>query len=329
MHRILFASLLLLSFGCTRYEQDGSLLHLRSPERRLIGTWTSVKVDQVGDSDDANVTELMTSNNLRLEAEFREDHTVTISKVGEDLVYEGTWEFNDDHSVLHLDLTFNKALGPFYRDDAGTDYTPLVETTADALDQPDTLFFASGTYTDVTDEVFGHLATLSATTVAWTYTGGAPFFDYTPGEDISAYMPEFIDGLLAEGLITSLDDYAGIVATMASEYGVDVAYVEQPPVVSGPLDPALPGVLQSLFGLDVTLFVGTFATGSSDPLVLAYLADNGGPALTEQFDGEVKQIDVYWRMLELELDDLQAYQFREYAGEETYDYSFLLRFEKQ
>jgi hypothetical protein len=116
---------------------------------------------------------------------------------------------------------------------------------------------------------------------------------------------------------------------MATEYGVDVAYVEQPPVVSGPLDPALPGVLQALFGLDVTLFVGTFATGSSDPLVLAYLADNGGPALTEQFDGEVKQIDVYWRMLELELDDMQAYQFREYAGEETYDYSFLLRFEKQ
>jgi hypothetical protein len=40
-------------------------------------------------------------------------------------------------------------------------------------------------------------------------------------------------------------------------------------------------------------------------------------------------MDVYWQILELELDDLQAYQFREYNGETVYDYSFLLRFEKQ
>jgi hypothetical protein len=329
MHRLLLSSLVLFAFGCTKYEQDGSLLHLRSPERRIVGTWSSVKVDQVGDSDDANVTELMTSNNLRLDAEFRDDHTVTISKIGEDLVYEGTWEFNEDNSVLHLDLVFNKALGPFYRDGAGTDYTDLVVSTAATLGQPDTLFFLTGSYTDVTNQVYTYLAELSTTTVAWTYNGGAPFFDYSPGDDITSYMPEFIDGLLAEGLITSATDYAGIIATMSTEYGVNVSYVEQPPVVSGPLDPALPGVLQAMYGLDVTLFVGTFATGTSDPDVWAYIADNDGPQLTEQYDGEVKRIDVYWRMLELDLDDMQVYQFREYAGEETYDYSYLLRFEKQ
>ena len=41
-------------------------------------------------------------------------------------------------------------------------------------------------------------------------------------------------------------------------------------------------------------------------------------------------MDVYWQILELEQDDLQAYQFREYVEDvSVFDYSFLLRFERQ
>jgi hypothetical protein len=43
----------------------------------------------------------------------------------------------------------------------------------------------------------------------------------------------------------------------------------------------------------------------------------------------VRHIDVYWKVLELERDDLQAYQFREFNVDNVYDFSYLLRFEKE
>ena len=48
------------------------------------------------------------------------------------------------------------------------------------------------------------------------------------------------------------------------------------------------------------------------------------------YDEVLRRMDVYWQILELEQDDLQAYQFREYVEDvSVYDYSFLLRFEKE
>lgn len=93
--------------GCRKYDQDGSLLHLRTPEARLIGTWNSARVQQLGTDADTNITELLSGNNLRLVADFRRDGGVTISKLESDLVYEGSWEFNEDKTILHLDLMYD------------------------------------------------------------------------------------------------------------------------------------------------------------------------------------------------------------------------------
>ena len=98
----------LLVSGCKKYDQNGSLLHFKTPEARLIGDWRSAEVSQVGTAD-SNLTEFMASGNLLLDASFQEDHSVTIVNVNDDITYEGTWDFNDDKSVLHLDeLTFTK-----------------------------------------------------------------------------------------------------------------------------------------------------------------------------------------------------------------------------
>ena len=71
------------------------------------------------------------------------------------------------------------------------------------------------------------------------------------------------------------------------------------------------------------------ASSSSDAVILAFIADNLGLSLSETYTDQLKELSIYWKILELELDDLQAYQFREYDGEDIYDYSYLLRFEQQ
>ena len=98
--------------------------------------------------------------------------------------------------------------------------------------------------------------------------------------------------------------------------------------VSGWDDPNLAAALFVTYGISVEVFIGTLATADNDAVILAYIADNLGITLTETFNDQLKELSIYWKILELELDDLQAYQFREYNGEDIYDYSYLLRFEQ-
>ena len=64
--------------------------------------------------------------------------------------------------------------------------------------------------------------------------------------------------------------------------------------------------------------------------VVQYVNDNNAFTVNVTYDEVLRRMDVYWQILELEQDDLQAYQFREYVEDvSVYDYSFLLRFEKE
>lgn len=326
----LFWTLVLaLTLGsCKKYEQNGSLFHLRSPEKRILGTWSSVRVQEVGVEADTNVTELLGSNNLRLTAEFRDDETVTVTNIGEDLVYEGAWAFNDDKSILHLDVAFSEPTGPFFLAADTMDYTDDVVAALPALMVADTFFFESGTLIDVTAEVRPLAEQLMSDYTAWTYEGGNPFYNYAVGDDVSASMADFIMDLLNEGLIASETDWAGIISAMSSEYGVDLSYQTSPASISGWSDPNLTAALASAFGWNVDLLIGAIVSDLEDDAVLVWFQDNMGLSLIRTYSSMEKVIDVYWKMLELELDDMQAYQFREFNGEDIYDYSYLLRFEQ-
>jgi len=329
-HMILALALGLIAAlgGCKKYEQNGSLLHLRSPEKRLLGTWTAVRVQEVGVDADTNVTELLGSNNLRLTAEFRDDNSATLTNIGEELVYEGSWAFNDDKSVLHLDVTFLKPTGPFFIADDTTDLTEDVLGMLGTLMTPDTFLFEAGTLVDITEATRPFVEQLMNDFTQWTYTGGSPFFDYATGDDVSASMGDFINDLLGEGIIESADDFEGIIAGMADEYGVNVTYSEVDAAISGWNDPTLTDALMEVYGISADLLIGAIASGADDEAVLTWYADNMNITLVRTYSEVEKALDIYWKVLELELDDLQAYQFREYNEESIYDYSYLLRFEQ-
>ena len=89
-----------LLFGCKKYDLDGTLINFQRPEKRLIGDWESVAINEVGVIADTNITELLGSNNLRLDISFNEDYSVQIDNVGDALSYTGDWEFNDDKTEL-------------------------------------------------------------------------------------------------------------------------------------------------------------------------------------------------------------------------------------
>lgn len=323
-----FALALVALSGCTKYDQDGSLIHLRSPEKRILGTWESVRVQEVGVEADTNMTELLGSNNLRLDVEFRNDEGVTIFNEGEELTYEGTWTFNEDASILLLEVSNMETVGPFYLDSAGVNQNDLHGTYAELLVVPDTFIFETGTYTDVTDEVWELALQLMSTYTAFTYAGGGAFFNYEIGDDVTGVMGDFIDDLLSEGLIDSAEDIEGIIAGMLDEYGVELTVQEVSAEVSGWDDPNLAAALLAAHGLQVEIFLGALATSASDPVILAFIADNLGVSLSETYTDQLKELSIYWKILELELDDMQAYQFREYDGDDIYDYSYLLRFEQ-
>lgn len=314
--------------GCTKYEQNGSLLHFRSPEKRILGTWNSVRVQEVGVESDTNMTELLGSNNLQLSLEFRDDQTITIINEGEELNYEGEWLFNDDNSILQMNISNSKQVGPFYSDSAGIDQTTLVHETAEALMQPDTFFFAGAGYIDITDSIMPLAMLLMSEYSQFFYTGGNSFYNFEIGDDVTDVMGDFIDDLLSEGIIESADDTNGIIDGMLSEYGVNLSYSEVSAQIEGLGDPNLSALLLSNFGVSATVFMGQFAASQEDPIVLDWIAANIGIDLTSFFIDELKELSIYWKLLELELDDLQAYQFREFDGETIYDYSYLLRFEK-
>jgi hypothetical protein len=94
-------------------------------------------------------------------------------------------------------------------------------------------------------------------------------------------------------------------------------------------DPNLLGAVAEHCGLNVDIYTGS-PEELTDADVLGYVNDNNDFEVTVSYGEQLRVMDVYWQILELELDDLQAYQFREYVeGEGVYDYTFLLRFEKQ
>ncbi len=347
---------ILILAGCRKYDQNGSLLHLRTPEARLVGTWSSADISQVGTAD-TNTTEFMASSNLLLEATFTKEGTVTFTNVNEGIVYEGLWAFNDDKSVLHLDeLIFTKVTGPFYNDSAGDDQTALVQMAFDflqgATDCSDTLFFNAGTYEDATSEVEACFATLTATGANWVLGEGTLNYNgavLEAGDIINEAMAEYIEGFIDDELLDeacadnlSAACIEAIIDLALADYSATVEYIDiSTPLVSGWDDPGLIAALNEHCGLDVVRFTEA-PTTLEDPSVLGFIADNAtadldcdgtpetlGLALTSETVTEIKELDLYWEILELELDDFQAQQFREYDGETIADFNFLLRFEKQ
>ena len=313
--------------SCTKYEQNGSLFHLRSPEKRILGTWTSVRVQEVGSDTNENVTELMGSNNLRLELEFRDDATVTVTNIGEALVYEGDYLFNDDNSVLQLNVVSNTTLGPFLWDADSVDYTSEVEALAAPLLEADTFFFASGSFEDITAAVYPYAVQLMSAYTQWTLTGGT-WGGYEVGDDVTLNVENFVEDFVNDGIVASADDTDGIAEAMFNIYGIEVEFQQVEALATGWNDPNLEALLLSEFDIAAELFMGVFANSLNDANVLAWVRDNHDWDLSVVMPEETKLLNIYWKVLELELDDFQAYQFREYTGEDLYDYSYLLRFEQ-
>lgn len=333
---------LLTLAGCTKYEQDGALVQFRSPEKRILGTWESSSVTEVGTDADTNVTEFLTSNNLRLEAIFDKDGSVTFENLGEELFYEGEWAFNEDNSVLHLDLESLKPTGPFFLDADSVDRESALNEALTYLQENDTLFFESGTFVDVTDDVLTCTNAMSQTGLVWTLVQGngengsltIDGVQYYSGDVITAWVEAVINDSMSdwqdeEWVVDELD-YDGIVSAIMLDYNAEIAYVNQKnPVISGLNDPNLLNALADNCGLNVEMYTGIPEDILSAD-VLQYVNANNTFTVSVTYDEDLRRMDVYWQILELEQDDLQAYQFREYVEDvSVYDYSFLLRFEKK
>ena len=333
---------LLTLAGCTKYDQDGALVQFRSPEKRILGTWESSSVIEVGTDADTNVTEFLTSNNLRLEAIFEKDGSVTFENLGEELFYDGNWAFNEDNSVLHLDLESLKPTGPFFLDADSVDRESALNEALTYLQENDTLFFESSTFVDVTEDVLACANAMSQTGLVWTLVQGngengsltIDGVQYFSGDVITAWVEAVINDSMSdwqdeEWVVDELD-YEGIVSAIMVDYNAEVAYVNQKnPVISGLNDPNLLNALADNCGLNVEMYTGTPEDILSED-VLQYVNANNTFTVTVTYDEDLRRMDVYWQILELEQDDLQAYQFREYVEDvSVYDYSFLLRFEKK
>ena len=341
--------------GCKKYDENGSLLHFNAPEKRLEGTWRSTEFSPV-DGADTVLTDLLSSSNLLLEAVFEQEGTVTVTNINDAITYEGLWAFNDDKSVLHLDeLTFVQTTGPFFLDSADVDQTDLVEQAYEYLLSVgcnDTLFFATGTHTVVNEDVYACYEMLTATDTNWVLSEGTLNYNgtvFNAGDIINEAIEAYIQGFIGEEMLDPACENAisaacldEVVALTLQEYNANVAFVETgSPAITGWDDPALLDALLSECGLDVTWYDGT-PSGLDDTAVLGLLADNPsldldcdgvaetlGVAVESTYLNEVKELDVYWEILELEHDDLHASQFREFDGETFQDFNYLLRFKKQ
>lgn len=333
---------LLALAGCTKYDQDGALVQFRSPEKRILGTWQSSSVTEVGTDADTNVTEFLTSNNLRLEAIFNKDGSVTFENLGEELFYEGDWAFNEDNSVLHLDLESLKPTGPFFLDADSVDRETVLNDALTYLQENDTLFFETGTFVDVTEDVLTCANALSQTGFVWTLVQGngengsltIDGVQYFSGDVITAWVEAVIEDSMSdwqdEEWVVDEFDYDGIVSAIMLDYNAEVSYVNQKsPAISGLDDPNLLNALADNCGLNVEIYMSTPEDIMSTDVV-QYVNDNNPFTVNVTYDEVLRRMDVYWQILELEQDDLQAYQFREYVEDvSVYDYSFLLRFEKE
>lgn len=340
---VMGTSFALLAFaGCTKYDQDGALVQFRSPEKRILGTWQSSSVTEVGTDADTNVTEFLTSNNLRLEAIFNKDGSVTFENLGEELFYEGDWAFNEDNSVLHLDLESLKPTGPFFLDADSVDRETVLNDALTYLQENDTLFFETGTFVDVTEDVLTCANALSQTGFVWTLVQGngengsltIDGVQYFSGDVITAWVEAVIEDSMSdwqdEEWVVDEFDYDGIISAIMLDYNAEVSYVNQKsPAISGLDDPNLLNALADNCGLNAEIYTSTPVDIMSTDVV-QYVNDNNAFTVNVTYDEVLRRMDVYWQILELEQDDLQAYQFREYVEDvSVYDYSFLLRFEKE
>ena len=340
---VMGTSFALLAFaGCTKYDQDGALVQFRSPEKRILGTWQSSSVTEVGTDADTNVTEFLTSNNLRLEAIFNKDGSVTFENLGEELFYEGDWAFNEDNSVLHLDLESLKPTGPFFLDADSVDRETVLNDALTYLQENDTLFFETGTFVDVTEDVLTCANALSQTGFVWTLVQGngengsltIDGVQYFSGDIITAWVEAVIEDSMSdwqdEEWVVDEFDYDGIISAIMLDYNAEVSYVNQKsPAISGLDDPNLLNALADNCGLNAEIYTSTPVDIMSTDVV-QYVNDNNAFTVNVTYDEVLRRMDVYWQILELEQDDLQAYQFREYVEDvSVYDYSFLLRFEKE
>ena len=84
--------------GCKKYDENESFLHLRTPEARLAGSWTSQEVTA---SDSTVVwTDFFSPDNLQMTATFDKGGSVVFQQESKE--FEGLWDFNGDKSVLHI-----------------------------------------------------------------------------------------------------------------------------------------------------------------------------------------------------------------------------------
>ena len=103
-----FSALALITFclgACKKYDQDGSLIQFRKPEKRLEGTWNVIALDSLQPCDPTVISNLYISNNPLISFEFTDDNLVYAENTSDNLSLDGRWEFNDDKSILRLVFT--------------------------------------------------------------------------------------------------------------------------------------------------------------------------------------------------------------------------------
>ena len=332
---------MLVAASCTKYEQDGSLFHLRSPEKRLVGTWTAESVTEIDGTADSTRLAVFDTPNLRLEATFQEAGTFRLINVGEELTFEGSWQFSEDQAVLNLDAVATRTLPASFLDQNGVDRATDLESLFADLVATSPLFVLEGTFVDATADVLSCAELLQATGIFWYLESGlgangeltVDGDTFYPGDNISLWMQSVIEDSMADWVedetATGPDDLEGIVASVYSNYGVQVTYFEQTePLISGLDDPNLLALVAQECGTAATL-VTTYPTSALDDFVLNYAYENFGWLVDPQEREETLALTLAWELLELELDDMQAYQFASSSASDSTSFDYLFRWEKK
>lgn len=330
-----------LSLGCTKYEQDGSLFHLKSPEKRLIGNWSAESVTEIEYTTDSTRLLVFDSPNLRLNATFEEDGSLTFENVGEDLVFEGTWTFSDDQAELLMELATTRILPPTFLDQNGIDREADLNDLLLTLQATIPLFLQEGSHVDVTNEVLECAELLQSTGLFWYLVNGLGENGeltvdgdiFYPGDNISLWTQGVIEESMADWIeeetATGPDDLEGILASIYNNYGIQVTYNEQTePLISGLDDPNLLTLVAQECGTVATQVV-EYPSSATDDFVLAYAAENLGWSVNPIAEEQALTMSLVWEILELELDDMQAYQLASPMAGDSAIYDYLFRWEKQ
>lgn len=330
-----------LSLGCTKYEQDGSLFHLKSPEKRLIGNWSAESVTEIEYTTDSTRLLVFDSPNLRLNATFEEDGSLTFENVGEDLVFEGTWTFSDDQAELLMELATTRILPPTFLDQNGIDREADLNDLLLTLQATIPLFLQEGSHVDVTNEVLECAELLQSTGLFWYLVNGLGENGeltvdgdiFYPGDNISLWTQGVIEESMADWIeeetATGPDDLEGILASIYNNYGIQVTYNEQTePLISGLDDPNLLTLVAQECGT-VAIQVVEYPSSATDDFVLAYATENLGWSVNPIAEEQALTMSLVWEILELELDDMQAYQLASPMAIDSAIYDYLFRWEKQ